>query len=326
MMATLFSPIYAVRLRPESSDGIRGLRRFLKTALRAYGLRCITVTTEQFESGPCLSRQTRRPDRFGNHQEIPMDSSDLAKLKRYAATTKSSMAFGGCPFIKWDYKNGKYQVGKNNTDFTGKRLVADLPDILGGFQKLEAKKKPEYVVVRVLGDIDPIERDELGECDKSTWVNDRDPWTAVTVLPLFDPETRQVYVFSATYSARDAAANLLEAFTDHSAAHPEAADQLPLIQLCVREYVRSDGNPGYAVAFDIVDWVERPKAVLHIHPPPLNITATETTKTNGKAASESAGEDSAESKSLAEDKGVKAKPKRKIAIPGTTDMDDEIPF
>lgn len=249
-----------------------------------------------------------------------MDKPDLEKLKRYAATTKSSIAFGGAQFIKWDFKSGKFLVGKNNANITGKKFVADLPDIMGGFQKLEAKKKPEYAVVKILGDVAPIERDELGENDKSTWLDDKDPWTPVTVLPMFDPETRQVFVFPATYSGRGAAANLLEAFADHSAAHPEAADQLPLVQLCVREYTKGDGNPGYAVAFDIDGWIDRPNAVLHIEAPPLTITVEASRADHGKSATA----DSSKAKSSDD----KAKPKRKITLPGKTDtgMDDVIPF
>jgi hypothetical protein len=315
---------------PQGRDGIRDLRALLKIAWRHLGLRAITVTTKEFEShGPCLGRKAQRSDRFGVHEEleIPMDKPDLEKLKHYAATTKSSIAFGGSQFIKWDYKTGKFLVGKNNKNITGKKFVADLPDIMGGFQKLEAKKKPEYAVVKILGDVDPIERDELSESDKSTWIDDKDPWTPVTVLPLFDPETRQVFVFPTTYSGRGAAANLIEAFADHSAAHPEEADQLPIVQLCVREYTKNDGNPGYAVAFDIEGWVDRPNAVLHIQPPPLNITATEIPKGTGKAASGiPADKDSLQAESLTTAKA--ARPKRKIRVEGdkSSDMDSEIPF
>jgi hypothetical protein len=97
------------------------------------------------------------------------------------------------------------------------------------------------------------------------------------------------------------------------------------VQLCVREYVKNDGNPGYAVAFDIVGCVDRPNAVLHIQPPPLNITATEIPKGTGKAAS-GTDKDSSQAESSATAKA--AKPKRKIRVEGdkSSDMDTEIPF
>jgi hypothetical protein len=288
-------------------DGVRDLRALLKIAWRHLGLRAVTVTAKEFGA--------QRSDRFGIHeeQEIQMDKLELEKLKHYAATTKSSIAFGGAQFIKWEYKTGKFLVGKNNANVTGKKFVADLPDIM-----VEAKKKPEYAVVKILGDVAPIERDELGENDKSMWLDDKDPWTPVTVLPLFDPETRQVFVFPATYSARGAVANLLEAFADHSATHPETTDQLPIVQLCVREYTKGDGNPGYAVAFDIDGWIDRPNAVLHIQAPPLTVTVEASKADHGKSATA----DSSKAKSSDD----KAKPKRKITLPGKTDMDDIIPF
>jgi hypothetical protein len=71
-----------------------------------------------------------------------MDPTSLAKLKQYAAATQSPTAFGGCAFIKWNYRIGKFFVGKNNTDFTNKKLVADVPNAMDGFQWLEKGKNP----------------------------------------------------------------------------------------------------------------------------------------------------------------------------------------
>ena len=41
-------PVYTVRLRPEPDiDDIAALRAFLKSALRRYGLRCLSVGVEK---------------------------------------------------------------------------------------------------------------------------------------------------------------------------------------------------------------------------------------------------------------------------------------
>jgi hypothetical protein len=37
------SPLIVLTLRPERDDSVRGLRWLLKTALRRFGLRCISV-------------------------------------------------------------------------------------------------------------------------------------------------------------------------------------------------------------------------------------------------------------------------------------------
>jgi hypothetical protein len=341
------TPPFFVRLRPIAGDGIRGLRQFLKAALRHYQLRCLSVTEESLpqlviehcetaddedwgptlpgyaddgkfyaEIGPRTGRRTRwRSIRIGTHQqqqETEMNKSDLEKLKNYAASSKSQIAFGGATFIMFDYKTGKVTAGKANVDMVDRKLVADMPDAMGGFRRLESGKKPLHALTRILdATVDPIKRAELGETDESKWIDKRDPWTAITVLPLFDPETRETFVFTAAFGERGAAGNLIEAYVDHIAAHPEAADQLPQIGFYVRTYTRSDGKPGYALQFDIDGWVDRPKAVLHIAPPPLTIT-TEA----GKAGSGKSAESSTDEKA--------AKP-RKIAVPGK-DMDEDIPF
>jgi hypothetical protein len=313
--APMFAPVFVVRLRPQFGDGVRGLRQFLKTSLRLYGLRCVGATTEEFEvPSPRPSRRTRCFSRFGKSKEeesIIMDKNDLEKLKNYAATTRSPLVFGGCAFIKWDYKNGKYLIGKNATDITGKKLVADVGNAMGGFQRLEAGKKPEYALVKVLGTVEPIERAELGDNNPKQWLDaEKDPWVPVTVMPFFDQDTRQVFILVAAYGGRSETGGLIHAFVDQ---HPEAADQLPIVQLGAREYIKSDGSVGYAMQLDIVGWAERPAAVLNVQPPPLMITAE---AGNGKAASESA---------ASPDKKA-AKPQRKISLPGKPDMDQEIPF
>jgi hypothetical protein len=158
--------------------------------------------------------------------------------------------------------------------------------------------------------VEPIERSELGQNDESHWTEGKDPWMSVTAMPFFDSETRQSFILIAAYGGRAEMSALIDAFADHAAQYPEAADQLPLVQLNVREYVKDNGAVGYAMQLDVVGWVDRPAAVLHIQPPPLSITPLD----NAVGASKSSIDDKA------------AKPKRKIAIPGKPELDDEIPF
>jgi hypothetical protein len=331
-MMPMFAPVFVVRLRPQYGDGIRGLRRFLKAALRSYGLRCIGASTEESKiSGPRSRRGARRCSRFGNpsNQEIyVMDRLNLEKLKQFAATTKSQMAFGGCPFIRWDYKKGQYLVGKDHADFTGKKLVADVGNVMGGYQKLEAGEKPLYALTKILDPtVEPIERAELGQTDESRWTDGKDPWVGATVLPFFDEATRAVYILIATFAARSETSALIHAFVEHSENNPEAADQLPIVTLCAREYVKGDGTSGFAMQLDIAGWTERPKAVLVVEPPPLSITTTEA-KGSLKTAAAGDGQQVAAptpDKVTIDDQAT-ATPKRKIAIPGKPDIDDEIPF
>jgi hypothetical protein len=118
-------------------------------------------------------------------------------------------------------------------------------------------------------------------------------------------------------------APMFEAYADHAAAHSEAADKLPLVGFYIRKYTCSDGKPGYALQFDIEDWVERPPAVLHIKPPPLAIL-----EAVPKPAAETKGAEPAQSATTESTDKPKAvgKPARKIKVPGAPSMDEEIPF
>jgi len=325
--ASLFAPTYVVRLRPQCGDGIRDLRQFLKAAGRLFGLRCISVTTEQFQaSGPRSSRRVRRHSRIGNprNQETAMDQADRDRLRNFAATTRSNLAFSGVSFISFDWKLGKYQVGKNKTDFTGKEVVADVGYVMDGFREWR-DSKPIYYLTRLLDKtIAPIERDECGQTNKALWIDDKDPLIAVTVLPVFDQTTRQVFTLTAAFGERAETGNVVNAFLDHNANRPDGEEELPIVQLNVRSYVKDNGDTGYAMQLDVVGWAVRPEAVLKVSPPPLVISAAPAAPaapaaSNGKTSA-AARADSAAKPASAD----AAKPKRKIAAP--TDRDDEIPF
>jgi hypothetical protein len=344
--------VFVVRLRARG-DGIRELKQFLKAASRVFGLACLsaveesppTLVIEHTETrddealGPMLpfddgrfyaqvgARSGRKTTRWrslrcGIHQqqqEREMNPSDLAKLRGYAAASKSQIAFGGATYIMFDPRTGKVTAGKAAVDMGGRKLGVDMPDAMGGFRQF-VDRKPVYALTKVLDpNVEPIARAELGDTDKTRWLDEKDPWTGVTTLPLFDPATHEVFVLSCAYGERGAASNLIEAYTDHVAAHPEAAEQLPVISFSVRQYPRNDGTPGFALQFDVETWIDRPKSILHISPPPLTIERI----SDGKAADDSAAADTAKAK-LPDDKA--AKPKRKIVAGGKPDIDDEVPF
>ena len=237
-----------------------------------------------------------------------MDQADRSRLKNYATTTRSHLVFGGVPFIPFDWKSGKYPVGKNKTDFAGRKLVADVANVMVGFREWK-DSKPVYFLTRLLDEtVEPIERNELGQTDESLWVDGKDPLVAVTVVPVFDEETRQVFIITAAYGERSETGNVIDAFVDHNESRAEGEEELPIIQLCGRPYTKNDGNVGHAMQLDVVGWATRPP-MLRVSPPPLNITVTETAKSHSK------------SKSSADDKAVK--PKRKIEIPRKS---EEVPF
>jgi hypothetical protein len=141
-----------------------------------------------------------------------------------------------------------------------------------------------------------------------------DDFDGAPVVPVFDLESHELFIFSSTaQGGRDAIAYLIEAFADNCINHPEAADKLPLIELRSDHYTNKHGRVIHKPVFDIVDWIARPSAIRRLKPPPLEILAIEDKSAPAPTVIEASAD---------------AKPKRKIKVPNTSsgEMDDEIPF
>jgi hypothetical protein len=232
-----------------------------------------------------------------------MNETELEFLRRYVSAARSPSGFG-IPFLKCDGNSGQWSAGKGKNDMNGRRLTADVPDAMRGFQKFE-NKKPIYVIGRIG---DGPARDTLSDTDTTRWHSGQDPWQAVVLLPMFDPETREPFIFtSSNDGGKDAVTALVDAVVDNVALHPDATNQLPVCELSSDSYVNSRGKEIFKPIFEIVGWDERPDAVRHIKPPPVDMLALE-----HKAA---------------EREVVEApKPKRQRVAGGGGNWGDEIPF
>ena len=94
----------------------------------------------------------------------------------------------------------------------------------------------------------------------------------IDLLPFWDPESREVLLFSAANKgSRDAVAHLVEAYIDNAEVHPEHLSRVPLIELEADSYTNKHGKKIFYPIFSILDWVERPVAVRRILPPPVKM-------------------------------------------------------
>jgi hypothetical protein len=245
-----------------------------------------------------------------------MDSTELEYLRRYVSAARSHSGFG-VSFLKCDGNTGEWKAGKDRTKMTGRQLVADVPDAMHGFQKFE-NKKPIYVVGRICDGYQPPERDTLGDMNQSRWHNGKDPWAAVVLLPMFDLETREPFVFTSdSGGGKDAVTTLVDAMVDNVALHPEDANKLPLCELASDSYLNSHGKQIYTPIFEIAAWETRPEAVRRIKPPPAPVLAIES-KVEPEPESEPEGDE--------EFGSPLPRKRRRVAISGGGKLDDEIPF
>jgi hypothetical protein len=138
-----------------------------------------------------------------------------------------------------------------------------------GFVKWENRKAVDYHVGLVRERFQPPKRAQLGDTDRSLWERDNsDPWQLTFFLPLSDPETDELFVYSTTSrGGRDCLANLQEAYADNRQYHPAEAHKLPLVELDASHYQHQDFGRVETPTFDIIEWVEPPANVKQIKPP-----------------------------------------------------------
>jgi hypothetical protein len=293
---------FILTLQPLSyvDNPIKTLRAALKWLRRQAGMQCVGISTTDDFFTP-------------TQRSVPMHDNELEFLRRYVSVARSHSGFG-VSFLKCDGNSGQWKAGKDRTDMNGRRLVADVPDAMHGWQKFESNK-PIYVIGRICHGYQPPERDTLGDTDRNRWHGGKDPWHPVVLLPMYDPETREPFLFTSTNDGgKDAVTALIDAVVDNVALHADDTNKLPVCGLASNSYLNSHGKEIFVPIFEIMNWTERPEAVRRIKPTPIEMLAIESNVV------------SEESKSAASPS--KRKPQQVAAGGGGGGgiIDDEIPF
>jgi hypothetical protein len=172
--------------------------------------------------------------------------------------------------LKCNGDSGDWTAGKKNTPMTGKKLVADFLDLMKGWLSFK-DGKPIYVVVRVADGMSAPRRENLGDTDERLWgEKQEDPWKPVFVLPFFDPETRETFIFSTTTEGGTrAVGSLVNAFNAEQRERPKTVPALPVVELDNDSYENNKGKRIFTPILDIVGWTDRPVGVKRSLPPPL---------------------------------------------------------
>jgi hypothetical protein len=201
-------------------------------------------------------------------QEVVVTNDfNLDRFRSFATEARSRPSFEAPPLL-FSWKTGIWTTGKGEKTIerNGQKLAADVPDVMVGFQRWYPDTRQwDFHIVRVADGTPEPERKELGDVDEASWLGDKDPWQFVRCLPLFDPETHEVYVFSALgFSGANAIASMTDSWADTVEAEPKNANSVPVVELGSEKRVGSDSfNP----TLDICSWIKRPAAVRHILPP-----------------------------------------------------------
>jgi hypothetical protein len=197
----------------------------------------------------------------------PMNSLNLQTFEEFGNEISARGGFEAT-VLKFNGETGEWTAGKKNTPMNGKKLVADINDLMKGWLSFK-DGKPNYAVVRVADGTSPPRREDLGDTDEGLWGEKlEDPWKKVVVLPFFDPETRETFIFStATDGGTKAVGSLVNAFVAERRERLDAA--LPVVELHNDNYFNKKNKRIFTPTLDIIGWTDRPTGVKRSLPPPM---------------------------------------------------------
>ena len=340
-------PVYLLRLRGghSSHTDVHTLRFVLKALLRRHHLRCIgarEVRSRRIRaSTPPPARVVLSPAAKQTEQleTKEYEMSDLSLFRQSASRMRSGegRAFDG-DFVTFNGESGGWKSGKNKTLIDGRQLVADIYDLIVGWQAYRDDKFIYAGHGLARDNHEPPPREQLDENDKRFWRNPQDPWRLTYYLALHDPATREQFIFSTSSGGgKDALANLQEAFADHNEKAAPEDYEWPFVELASDHYVNTYGKKIFKPIFETVDWVKPPPAFRLPKPPAA--TAIMVTDFTRRPALEHLAEEWPPKPTTADppvEKAVSTKsdesaPKTAKAVTKPAprkkpDMDDEIPF
>lgn len=196
------------------------------------------------------------------------DSLDLQTFEEFGKEISGRHGFEAT-VLKFNGETGEWTAGKKGTPMDGKKLVADITDLMKGWLSFDRNRKPTYAVVRVADRISAPRREDLGDTDERLWDwMQGDPWKLVTVLPFFDPDTRETFTFTTSTDGGTRAVGLLvKAFVAERRERPGGA--LPIVELDKDSYVNNKDKTIFTPILDITGWTDRPASVKRSLPPPM---------------------------------------------------------
>jgi hypothetical protein len=192
-------------------------------------------------------------------------------------------------------KSGEFTAGQEQEEVPlGTQLIANMNSIrIGWIKWVDAEVAGREM--GYLGEYKPPSREELGDLDKDLWEDPKkDPWQKVNEIIMFDPDSEELYTYSASSKGGiGAVAELNKTYGRHVRLH--GGGVFPVVKLEVGSYMHSNRSYGkiYFPKFTVVDFVKPPKPLLEAQPnaeeveedeppPPKKVQPKLVTKGNNK--------------------------------------------
>jgi hypothetical protein len=158
------------------------------------------------------------------------------------------------------FAKGKWYRGESKNPIAGgARFVCNMDEIYTGWQHWFDGQPVEHRIARITEFPRPINREDLGQMDRSKWEldaagNPKDPWSPVDRMIMREASGGEEVVTFTTSSVggRDALSKLCQAFANSHKAHP---GKFPVVELNVDSYRHKMYGEIAKPKFVIVDWV-----------------------------------------------------------------------
>jgi hypothetical protein len=158
-------------------------------------------------------------------------------------------------------KHGEWEFGQNGTTLpVGTRLLADMDNLMVGWQRWSGGRPDEQKFGRVMEAHRPERREELGDNDKEAWdVDDRgvpqDPWRLTNILILKDPNDGSLYTYSP--SSKGGVSCIAKLCAEFGKIYRQRPTDMPVIELQSSSYKHERYGRIFTPEMNIVSWVPK---------------------------------------------------------------------
>ena len=159
-------------------------------------------------------------------------------------------------------KMGPFRFGQDKDELAeGTRMLVYMPSFSWGWIKWQDKQVIKQLMPLVSEQPRPPARETLGDLDDKLWAKwpdgrPKDPWQETMRVVMCDVHG-QVYTFSTpSKGGHGALKKLSAAYGQHVRQKPE---EIPVVELYIREYMHPQWNETCAPKFQIIGWTQVPK-------------------------------------------------------------------
>lgn len=150
----------------------------------------------------------------------------------------------------------------------GTKLTAQCVGWCKKWIKFVDKRHVDSKIYRIFNGERPVDRDMLDDRDKNSWAKDKngvpqDPWVLQFLLPMTDPETDEVMIFStSSKGGTRAVGDVITMYARRAQREPTCGQ--PVVRLSSTQMPTADFGKVLRPCFDVIGWDDGLKPVREV--------------------------------------------------------------